>query len=264
MQDLNVAIIQSSLYWEDRQANLSAFDAHLAGINQSVDLIVLPEMFSTGFSMRCELFAESVYGESLNWMKKTAYRLNSYIAGSIMVKENENFYNRLYLVSPDSSYVHYDKRHLFRMGDENLYFTQGNKRVVAQIGDWKLLLQVCYDLRFPVWLMNSAKDEIFDYDAILLVANWPAARSRVWKTLLNARAIDNQCYVIGVNRTGTDGRGTNHSGDSMILSPRGEILADCHQDENASAITVLSAENLFNFRQQFKVSLDWDNFNIIL
>lgn len=262
MHSLNLALIQSSLAWEDRIANLKNFDERISSLEATVDLIVLPEMFATGFSMRCELIAEPNEGDSLEWMKTTARKTGSHLAGSLMIKDGSSFVNRLFLVAPDGSYNYYDKRHLFRMGEEHKHFTAGTQRVVTHIGDWKVLLMVCYDLRFPVWMMNSYKEGNYDYDAIVIVANWPAARSKIWRSLLVARAIENQCYVIGVNRTGLDGNGLAHSGDSVVISPRGEIIADCEQAETATAITSLSKEALDTFRQQFKVALDWDQFEI--
>jgi predicted amidohydrolase len=214
--------------------------------------------------MRCELMAEPTEGDSLKWMQATARKTGSHLSGSLMIQEGNRFVNRLFLVAPDGNYNYYDKRHLFRMGEEHLHFSPGNERVVARIGHWKVMLLICYDLRFPVWLMNTYKEGNYDYDAIVIVANWPAARSRVWRSLLLARAIDNQCFVIGVNRTGIDGNGLAHCGDSVVVSPRGEILADCEQNESASVITSLSKEALDTFRHQFKVALDWDTFEIII
>lgn len=262
MQNLKIAMVQSSLHWEDRPKNLSAFDKALSSMERDVNLVVLPEMFPSGFSMNCRKLAEPPLGEAFQWMHHKAATLNACIAGSIIVSDTNHFFNRLYLVSPDGSYSHYDKRHLFRMAGENLSFTAGNRRVIAHIGPWKVLLLVCYDLRFPVWSRNRYNNGNFDYDMILIVANWPASRNRVWKTLLQARAIDNQCYVVGVNRTGFDGQGTPHQGDSMLVSPRGEILGGCENAEQAVACASISLEVLNDFRKQFQVALDWDDFRL--
>jgi omega-amidase len=262
MQNLRIALIQSNLCWEDPAANLQHLDSVISAMNREVDLILLPEMFPTAFSMRCEIFADDPEGEVLDWIRRKAAATGASIAGSAMIKDNGLFYNRLYLVKPDGRYDFYDKRHLFRMGEENLHYTPGNRRVIANIGGWKVLLLICYDLRFPVWIMNNYMDGVYDYDAILIVANWPAARAGVWKTLLQARAIDNQCFVAGVNRIGLDGSGNAHQGDSMIISPRGELLAHCAENAECTEYAEISKDMLDNFRQKFRVAYDWDDFTL--
>ena len=209
MSNLRISIIQPSLHWEDKKANLDMLQKKIAGLPEKTQLIVLPEMFSTGFSMNKESLAENLEGQTVDWMRNTAAEKGAIITGSIMAKEdtdgNTTYYNRLIWMLPNGESGFYDKRHLFAYGKEDQHFSSGKKRFIASVNGWKVNLIICYDLRFPVWSRQS-KSRIScsepEYDLLVVVANWPSVRSHAWKTLLQARAIENQCYVIGVNRTG--------------------------------------------------------------
>jgi len=228
---LNITLVQADLHWEDRQANLDMLSAMLSAPGEKMEVVVLPEMFSTGFSMHPQQLAEKMDGPTIQWMKKQSAARGIILTGSLIAEENGNFYNRLVWMLPNGEYGYYDKRHLFGYAGEDKAYTPGKKRLIASVKGWKLNLQICYDLRFPVWARQSlpvepAAGEIAgpEYDILVYVANWPEKRSHAWKTLLPARAIENQCYVVGVNRTGIDGNGLPYSGDSMIVSPMGEIV----------------------------------------
>ncbi len=261
MQDLRITIIQSDLFWENKEKNINSFQTKLQGIKNS-DIIILPEMFNTAFSMKPELFAETMKDGTIGWMKETAHRKQSVVVGSLMIKENENYYNRLMWVNPDGSFDYYDKRHLFRMGNEQEHFSAGQRNKIVDFMGWKFKLLVCYDLRFPVWAKNNYKNGNYDFDCLIYVANWPAARTHHWKALLKARAIENQSYVIGVNRIGEDGKGTKHCGDSMIFDPKGDSLLEFPENTEASETINLSYSELQNLRNKFTVGLDWDDFEI--
>ena len=259
MEDLRVAIIQTSLFWENKALNLSMFNDKIACINKPVDIIVLPEMFSTGFSMQSHKFAEKMDGPTVNWLKQKAKEKNTTITGSIIIEENGNYYNRLLWVTPEEKVLYYNKRHLFRMAGEQEHYSSGINRKVAELKGWKIALMVCYDLRFPVWSRRSAA---FDYDAMIFVANWPQRRSHPWNILLAARAIENQSYVIGVNRIGEDGNGIMHSGDSAVYDFKGEKLSQLKPFVEKTEIVVLRKKDLFDFRNSFPAHLDADSFHI--
>ena len=261
MQDLTVTLVQSDLIWEDKEANLRRFDEKLTGVGKT-GIIILPEMFNTGFSMKPEIFAEEEEGATLAWMQKKAAEKQAVLTGSFMVKEDGRHYNRLFFVLPDGSYATYDKRHLFRMGGEDLHFTPGREDVIVDYRGWKIKFLICYDLRFPVWAKNNYRDGRYEYDLLLVVANWPAVRSRVWKTLLSARAIENQVYAIGVNRMGNDGNGLPHSGNSNLYDPKGLPVLEDRPDQEFVETLTLSGELLTSFREKFTVGLDWDRFSI--
>jgi len=229
MQSLVITLLQSSLHWEYKAANLSMFTKKIDSIKEKTHIIVLPEMFSTGFTMRPEVFAETMNGETVTWMRETAIAKRVILTGSIIIQENDQYYNRLIWMLPNGQYSYYDKRHLFAYADEDLHYTSGLKRLVASANGWKINLQICYDLRFPEWgrqqINMEDKENIQpEYDLLIYIANWPERRNHAWKTLLQARAIENQCYVIGVNRVGNDGNNIYHSGDSMVVNPVGEVL----------------------------------------
>jgi predicted amidohydrolase len=258
MQNLNVAVIQSNLHWGDIDANLKHHEEHVNQLEDQVDLILLPEMFSTGFIMEPAKYAETESGKAVTWMKAMASKTNAVIGGSLIIEENHQYFNRFMMVWPDRSTKHYDKRHLFRLANEQDVFTGGNERTIIELKGWNVLLNVCYDLRFPVWARNQN-----DYDLMIYVANWPERRNLAWKTLLQARAIENQAYCIGVNRVGEDGKGINYSGDSSIIHPDGTILlqeahSECVLEAN------LSFEEIKDFREQLPFQIDKDQFNIIL
>ena len=260
MDNLIIATIQTNLYWEDVDKNLRHFDAKVNSISEFTDIIILPEMFTTGFTMNPKVFAEEHGGKGLQWMMQKAKEKNCVVVGSISVKDNDHFYNRLYWVKPDGSYEFYDKRHLFKMGKEDEHYTAGNKKLIIDHKGWKICPLICYDLRFPVWSRNR-KDNT--YDVLIYVANWPEVRSYPWKQLLIARAIENQSYVVGVNRIGQDGNAIIHSGDSALINPRGELLSAANSHEDKTETLILSHSYLEDFRKVFPVMLDGDEFEII-
>ena len=219
MQDLKLALVQSDIVWENIPANLSAFSHKLDMITHQPGLIVLPEMFSTGFTMNVEKCAETISGSALTWMKEQAKATNSIVAGSLLITDEGKFFNRLFWVRPDGSFQFYNKRHLFSMANEHHKISQGRNNTITALNGWNFSLQICYDLRFPVWSKNNLSNGKFDYDVLIYVANWPEVRSHAYKSLLVARAIENQCYVIWVNRVGYDNNRIFHSGDSMVIDP---------------------------------------------
>lgn len=267
MSSLTVTLIQTALHWEDKKANLLMFADKILSINDKTEIIILPEMFSTGFSMKPVQFSETMDGETINWMRQIAVSKRVILTGSIIVKEGDNYYNRLVWMLPNGSYGYYDKRHLFAYAKEDEYYTPGSKRLIASVKGWKINLQICYDLRFPVWArqqMHHIDDDSVEpeYDLLIYTANWPERRSYAWRTLLQARAIENQCYVIGVNRVGDDGNNIYHSGDSMVIDPLGVSLYHKAQDEDVFTIT-LKKELLDETRSRFPFWKDADNFTII-
>ena len=256
MQDISVTIIQDSLHWHDQAANRKMYEQHFKSIT-ATDLIVLPEMFSSGFSMYPSACYETMKGETVAWMGEWARQKSAVITGSLIMKLGEdNFVNRMIWAKPDGSLDYYDKRHLFRFGNEHVHFKSGNKRVVVDLAGWRIALFVCYDLRFPVWSRN--KD---DYDVAIYVANWPNARQLAWDSLLPARAIENQVYVLGVNRIGEDALGNSFAGGSVILDFMGKPLVSC-KDELKIATHTLSMTMLDKFRHKFPARLDADQFEI--
>jgi len=258
MQDLTITAIQTDLKWEAPKENIDHFESKIEALDGRTDLIVLPEMFNTGFTMNVGQMAEQMDGDTIKWMTKIAAKKNCTITGSVIIRDEENVFNRMVWMRPDGSFEYYDKRHLFRMAGEDEFFSEGNNRVVVKLKEWDICLQVCYDLRFPVWSRNEN-----DYDCLLYIANWPQKRINAWKILLQARAVENQCYVIGMNRNGEDGNKIIYSGDSAIIDPKGEILFDFGNAEMVHK-EILSKESLVNFRKKFPVKLDADKFEIKL
>ncbi len=254
-RDLNVTLVQQPLAWQDAAANRARFTELLAPLAGRTDLIVLPEMFTTGFSMQATGFAEDMGGPTVDWLRATAARLRAVVTGSVMVAD-DGYRNRLLWARPDGTLAAYDKRHLFRMAREHEHYAPGAERVIVSLHGWRVLPQVCYDLRFPVWSRNRN-----DYDLALYVANWPAARRYAWSTLLRARAIENLSYVIGVNRVGTDGAGLDYAGDSVALDPLGQPLADLGSAPAVTHVT-LSAAALADHRRRFPAHLDADDFRL--
>ena len=265
---LTFTLIQTNLHWEDKAANLAMFEKKINSIVDKTEVVILPEMFTTGFSMQPTKFAEKMDGITLEWMARIASEKKIIITGSIMIEENRNYYNRLIWMLPNGQIGYYDKRHLFSYGNEQNHYTQGSKRLIASVKGWKINLQVCYDLRFPVWArqtpstLEKAEDEVAEFDVLLYVANWPKRRMHPWKTLLTARAIENQCYVIGVNRVGNDGNNIYHSGESMVVDALGETLYYKKEEEDIFTIT-LQKESLQTVRNTFPFLKDADNFTII-
>lgn len=258
---LTATIIQSALFWEDKLANLLQFEQKINAVSGKTNLVVLPEMFSTGFSMRAKDLAETMDGPTVTWMKKMAIDHTIIVTGSVIIKENQQYFNRLIWMLPNGSFGYYDKRHLFAFAGEDKHYTAGTKRLITSVNGFKIQLLVCYDLRFPVWTRQA--DQVNpEYDILIVVANWPATRSNAWKTLLAARAIENQCYVIGVNRVGEDGNKNYHSGDSTIIDPLGNILFT-QADEPVVHTIALHKETLNEIRSKFPFGKDADAFHII-
>ncbi len=263
MQDLIITIIQSELYWHNPEANLGMFEEKIWSIGEKTDMIVLPEMFNTGFTMDSQAMAEPMNGRTYRWMKQQAAQTGAVILGSIIVNEKGKYYNRLLWMRPDGSCDYYDKKHLFRMGKEHETFTAGTKRMIQIIKDWKICPMTCYDLRFPVWSMNkfNASDESLDYDVLIYVANWPEKRINAWDSLISARAIENYAYVVGVNRVGKDGTGATYNGHSIVVNPKGRRL---FFSEDKEVIRTLSFdfEKIKEFRAKFPAYLDNDEFDL--
>lgn len=263
MQDLTVCLVQCTLAWEQPERNRQHIEQLLDTINGNakdctegrVDLIVLPEMFNTGFSMSGQAIAETADGPTLKWLQEQARKFDCAIAGSIAFREQEHITNRLLFVTPEST-AHYDKRHLFRMAGEHEVYHPGSDPQVVTWREWRINLQVCYDLRFPVYSRNREH-----YDLMLYVANWPEKRVQHWRALLIARAIENQACVVGVNRIGRDENNHNYSGDSLAISADGSLMLDLADSETA-AITTFSAEDLEAYRRRFPFHLDADNYSL--
>lgn len=266
MPSLTITTIQPDLVWEDKAANLAHLEAKILSIQGSPEVVILPEMFSTGFSMRPKALAESMNGPTVEWMREIAARRKIILTGSVIIEEDEQYFNRLIWMLPNGQFGQYDKRHRFAYAGEDEQYTAGHKRLVASVKGWRILLLVCYDLRFPVWSRQSAGtlaagEPGLEYDCILYVANWPERRSLAWKTLLQARAIENQSYVIGVNRVGNDGNNIYHSGDSMIIGPLGEIIYHGFGKEEVFTCT-LQKDTLDEVRQKFPFWRDADRVTI--
>jgi len=269
MSTLTITIVQTQLSWENKEDNLRLLSEKIMGINQKTEIIILPEMFSTGFSMNPGILAEKMDGPTVDWMKKIAGEKKIILAGSIIIKEDEEsgsrYYNRLIWMLPNGQYGYYDKRHLFAYAGEDEKYSSGNKRLIASVKGWKINLLVCYDLRFPVWSRQNhpqpGEAGSHEYDLLIYVANWPERRNHAWKTLLQARAIENQCYVAGANRIGIDGNNIVYSGDSMIIDPLGEVLYDGPNKEDIFTYT-LHKEKLEDVRMKFPFWKDADRFLI--
>ncbi len=261
MSALTITTIQSNLIWEEKAANLRMLEQKIAGIEEKTEIVVLPEMFNTGFSMRPQALAETMDGETVEWMKRVSRENGIVLTGSLMIEEAGNYYNRLVWMLPNGQHGHYDKRHLFAFGEEDKHYSPGNKRLIASVKGWKINLLVCYDLRFPVWARQKSNEAGAEYDVLIYVANWPERRSHAWKTLLSARAIENQCYVVGVNRVGSDGKNVYHSGNSLVIDPLGQVLYHMADEEDVNTIT-LQKEMLEDVRSKFPFWKDADSFNI--
>jgi predicted amidohydrolase len=253
MQDLNVALIQTELHWEKIEANLKMFDAHIEAMAGPCDLIVLPEMFSTGFSMSAERLAEPMSGRAVTWMQAKARSLSCVITGSLIIGHSGNYYNRLVWARPDGRLATYDKKHLFGYAGETSVYAAGSDRITMELKGWRVRPFICYDLRFPIWCRNLD----LAYDLALFVANWPARRSAHWRKLLVARAIENQSYVIGVNRVGIDGKGHAYDGASAIINPLGESVFEAG-DRVITLTATLSLQQLADYRRDFPAWKDAD------
>ncbi len=260
MSTLTLTTIQTTLAWEDKAANLQMLEEKIRGIEGYTELVILPEMFSTGFSMQPQLFAEKMEGETVEWMRRISAERKVILTGSLIIEEEGRYYNRLVWMLPNGHCGYYDKRHLFAYAGEDQHYAPGNKRLIASVKGWKINVQICYDLRFPVWSRQSPSDKSApEYDLLIYVANWPERRSHAWKTLLCARAIENQCYVAGVNRVGRDGHNIHHSGNSLVIDPAGEVLYHRAEEEEVFTLT-LEKERLEEVRTKFPFWKDGDDF----
>lgn len=265
MKNLVVAAVQSDIKWENQEESRAHFASHLQALKgQDLDVVLLPEMFTTGFSMNARSVAEKMSDDmpTLSFMKQWSNSLNAVITGSVSVEENGKFFNRLFWVRPDGSFSSYDKRHLFRMADEHQTYTGGQKLLIEEWRGWKICPLICYDLRFPVWSRNRMVNGVHLYDALIYVANWPAVRKAPWMKLLLARAIENQVYTVGVNRIGIDGNGMEYSGNSSFIDPRGEYLQAFEEGKEEVRVQTFSFSELEDFRKKFPAIDDADDFEI--
>lgn len=256
MEKLKIALIQADLVWENINNNLKQFEGKILEVTAEVDLFILPEMFSTGFTMNAVKLAESSNGITLKWMKRMAKEKNAALTGSVITKDNDEFYNRLYFVFPDGTYKHYDKRHTFTLAKEDETYSAGKDRLLIEFKGWKICPLICYDLRFPVWARNTV-----DYDLLIFVANWPKTRILAWDVLLQARAIENMAYCVGVNRTGLDGNKYEYIGHSAIYDALGAPLCKLEEGEFTEIVT-LEKHSLQETRNKLKFLQDRDKFTL--
>lgn len=255
--ELNIAFLQADLVWENAKQNMKNFSEKIHQINEQVDLIVLPEMFTTGFSMHPQKIGDTMRGETVAWMRKTASEKNAAIAGSVIIFENNNFYNRFLFVHPSGEINFYDKRHLFTLAGEDKVYVAGKEKLIVEYKGWKICPLVCYDLRFPVWARNTE-----DYDLLIYVANWPKIRIAAWDTLLKARAIENMCYTIGVNRVGFDDNNYEYSGHTAVYNCLGEQVAKTKANKEETVIFTLDKNQSSEIRSKLGFLNDKDTFEI--
>ncbi|GAA4889141.1 nitrilase family protein [Flaviramulus aquimarinus] len=254
---LNIALIQSDLVWEDPKQNRANFTKKIENINDDVDLVILPEMFTTGFTMNASLVAETMQGETVTWMQDLASKKNSAIVGSLVVLEDKSFYNRLLFVEPSGHIMFYDKRHTFTLVGEDKIYTAGTEKIILEYKGWKICPLICYDLRFPVWARNTE-----DYDILIYVANWPKPRVSAWDLLLKARAIENMCYCIGVNRVGVDGVNSVYSGHSAVYDVLGNTITSFESEKEQIQTVTLEKRHIEAYRNKLKFLNDRDSFTI--
>jgi predicted amidohydrolase len=263
MQDLTIHLVQSNLVWEDKQANLDHFSRVLSSSSGYADVILLPEMFSTGFSVHPAALAEGMEGPTIAWLREKAGEKGAALIASFIYGEGEAYYNRLVFMMPGGSFRFYDKRHLFRLAGEHHRFSAGHEGLVLEYKGWRIRPLICYDLRFPVWSRNRYRQGSYDYDLLIYVANWPRVRSFAWKSLLVARAIENLTYLAAVNRVGFDGNDMEHTGDSVVLDPAGNILTSALPGSETVLKATLSAAKLKEFREKFAFGQDADDFTLL-
>jgi predicted amidohydrolase len=267
MSSLTITLIQTNLFWENKKANLDMLQQKIESIKEKTEIVILPEMFTTGFSMNPQSLAEKMDGETVQWMKKVAAEKKIILTGSVIIEDpsansqDGKYFNRLIWMLPTGEFGVYDKRHLFAFADEHDHYSAGNKKLIASVKGWKINLQICYDLRFPVWARQAPGDLENKYDLLINVANWPEKRSIAWNTLLRARAIENQCFVAGLNRVGEDGNGIFYEGESAIIDPLGEIIYQKKSDEDIFTYT-LQKEKVTETRDKFPFWKDADLFMI--
>ena len=257
IEKLNIAVLQVDLIWENPSKNRELFSEKINSINQEVDLIVLPEMFSTGFSMNAENLAEAPQGETFKWMQNVASQKKSAVTGSLIIEDTGKYYNRLYFVYPDGTFKTYDKRHTFTLARENETYTAGNQRLILEYKGWKICPLICYDLRFPVWARNTE-----DYDLLIYVANWPETRIHAWDILLQARAIENMSFCIGLNRTGKDENKYVYNGHTAVYDCLGKTLFENDKESEFTQIVSLDKSHLIETREKLKFLQDRDTFNL--
>lgn len=257
MNALKVTLLQAYLFWENVNKNLQNLSLKLSAIREKTDIIVLPEMFTTGFTMNVKDLAEEMGGKTMQWMQEKANRYDAVVTGTIIIKENNNYYNRLIWMRPNGTYEYYDKKHLFGMAKEDETFTAGNKKLIVELNGWKIMPVICYDLRFPVWLRNHNEY----YDLLLVVANWPEKRAKHWNTLIPARAIENQAYIIALNRVGHDGNEIYYSGDTTCLDPKGDVVYYKRDEEDLYTFTIYK-EEVAKTRLEMPFLKDADDFKI--
>ena len=262
MRDLTITFIQSDLHWHDVGANLAMFEEKIWQIQGKPDLILLPEMFNTGFTNATTELAEIMNMKTFRWMKQQAAQTAAVVAGSLIIKEKDRYYNRLIWMEPKGNFHIYDKKHLFRMANEHHYFYPGKEKLLVDLHGWKICPMICYDLRFPVWSRNQwQKDQEHEYDLLIFIANWPAKRVHAWDTLLKARAIENISYVAGLNRVGIDGNNIPYNGHSSLIDPLGQPLLFLEDAESINTVT-LSRSDLEKVRSKFPAHQDGDRFEI--
>ena len=254
---MKITIIQTNLIWENHHANLDMLSGKLELLEAGLDIIILPEMFATGFTMQPEKYAATMDGIEIQWMNEMASKTGAVVCGSLSMVDGGRYFNRFVWAMPNGDIQSYDKRHLFSMGEENNHYSAGKEKVIIEHKGWRIRPIVCYDLRFPVWCRN-----VGDYDLLLCVANWPSVRSYPWRQLLIARAIENQCYVAAVNRVGADGNSMEHNGFSCVVSPKGEIIWEQGQGLETIGKIEIDLQTLLDFRKQFPVLSDADSFEI--
>ena len=263
MDELKIALIQSDIGWEDPGKNLAMFSGIIATqVHDPVDLIFLPEMFNTGFTANPAKCAEKMDGPSVRFLQEVAKLRNCTMMTSILIQDGKTFTNRQVTVTPDGICHYSDKRHLFRLSEEFYHLRQGKKKVIENVQGWNILPLICYDLRFPVWSKNTYTEGKYTYDLLVYLSTWPASRSEVWKSLLVARAIENLSFVVGVNRIGSDGFGTDHSGDSMVINPKGQVIVAAKPGEERVDEVTLTMKELLKTRESFPFGQDWDQFTI--
>lgn len=260
MEAMRISLAQTSILWEAKRENLLNSEELIKPFSGKTDLLVFPEMFTTGFSMNSRNLAESIDEENgtIATIKSWAEKFGFALTGSFIAKEGEYYFNRGFFALPSGEVFFYDKRHLFSISGENRHFSSGNKRLIVNYNGWKICLLICYDLRFPVWSRNVQNE----YDLLVYVANWPASRKQVWMNLLTARAIENQCFVCGVNRVGEDGMQLKYSGNSMLIDAKGKCISDIAENQECIKTYEISKKELTNFREKFPVWKDADNFSI--
>ncbi len=254
---LKIAIIQSDLVWENPEQNRQLFTEKIDAISEKVDLILLPEMFTSGFTMQPKNVSETMNGKTIQWLKALALKKKTAISGSMVIEDDEKFYNRLVFVYPNGEMTTYNKRHTFTLAGEDKLYTAGTKKIIVDFKGWKICPMVCYDLRFPVWARNTE-----NYDLLFYVANWPKPRIEAWHTLLKARAIENMSYCIGVNRVGTDNNGYQYTGNSVAFDALGKQISTIKPNERATETITISKEHLETTREKFKFLEDRDEFTI--